>query len=69
MYRDDYGLNGYSAKVGSDPFARTGSLSTQVLSTHVPMPVPMPAPLLDRQERGLLMLREALRAVAGEGAG
>ena len=69
MYRDDYGLNGYSAKVGGDPFARTGSLSTQVLSTHVPMPVPMTAPLLDRQERGLLMLREALRAVAGEGAG
>jgi RNA polymerase sigma-70 factor (ECF subfamily) len=67
VYRDDFGLNGYSAKVGSDPFARTGSLSTQVLSTHVPMP--MPAPLLDRQERGLLMLREAIRAVAGEGSG
>jgi RNA polymerase sigma-70 factor (ECF subfamily) len=71
VYRDNYGLNGYSAKVGSDPFARTGSLSTQVLSTHVPMPipVPMPAPLLDRQERGLFMLREAIRVVAGEGAG
>ncbi|GAA2035064.1 hypothetical protein GCM10009839_39650 [Catenulispora yoronensis] len=67
MYRDDYGLNGYSAKVGGDPFATTGALSTQVLSTHVPMP--MPAPLLDRQERGLLMLREAIRAVAGEGPG
>ena len=66
MYRDNFGLNGYSAKVGGDPFARTGSLSTQVLSTHVPMP--MPAPLLDRQERGLLMLREAIRVVAGDGA-
>jgi RNA polymerase sigma-70 factor (ECF subfamily) len=67
VYRDDFGLNGYSAQVGGDPFARTGSLSTQVLSTHVPMP--MPASLLDRQERGLLMLREAIRAVAGEGSG
>ena len=65
MYRDDFGLNGYSAKVGGDPFARTGSLATQVLSTHVPMPAP--APLLDRQERGLLMLREAIRVVAGDG--
>ena len=67
MYRDNFGLNGYSAKVGGDPFARTGSLATQVLSTHVPMPTP--ASLLDRQERGLLMLREALRVVAGEGRG
>jgi RNA polymerase sigma-70 factor (ECF subfamily) len=67
VYRDNYGLNGYSAQVGSDPFARTGSLSTQVLSTHVPMP--MPAPLLDRQARGLLTLREAIRVVAGEGVG
>jgi RNA polymerase sigma-70 factor (ECF subfamily) len=65
VYRDDFGLNGYSAKVGGDPFARTGSLATQVLSTHVPMPAP--APLLDRQERGLLMLREAIRVVAGDG--
>jgi RNA polymerase sigma-70 factor (ECF subfamily) len=65
VYRDNFGLNGYSAKVGIDPFARTGSLSTQVLSTHMPMP----APLLDRQERGLLMLREAIRVVAGEGGG
>ena len=67
MYRDNFGLNGYSAKVGGDPFARTGSLATQVLSTYVPMPTP--ASLLDRQERGLLMLREALRVVAGEGRG
>jgi RNA polymerase sigma-70 factor, ECF subfamily len=67
VYRDNFGFNGYSAKVGGDPFARTGSLSTQVLSTHIPMP--MPAPLLDRQERGLLMLREAIRVVAGEGGG
>nr|WP_323747465.1 ECF subfamily RNA polymerase sigma factor, BldN family [Catenulispora rubra] len=67
MYRDNFGLNGYSTKVGGDPFAGTGALSTQVLSTHVPMPVP--APLLDRQERGLLMLREAIRVVAGEGGG
>jgi RNA polymerase sigma-70 factor (ECF subfamily) len=67
VYRDNFGLNGYSAQVAGDPFARTGSLSTQVLSTHVPMP--MPAPLLDRQERGLLMLREAIRAVAGDGTG
>jgi RNA polymerase sigma-70 factor, ECF subfamily len=65
VYRDNFGFNGYSAKVGGDPFARTGSLSTQVLSTHIPMP--MPAPLLDRQERGLLMLREAIRVVAGDG--
>ncbi|WP_425558847.1 ECF subfamily RNA polymerase sigma factor, BldN family [Catenulispora subtropica] len=35
----------------------------------MPAPLPMPAPLLDRQERGLLMLREAIRTVAGEGAG
>jgi RNA polymerase sigma-70 factor (ECF subfamily) len=67
VYRDNYGLNGYSAQVGGDPFARTGSLSTQVLSTHVPMP--LPGPLLDPQARGLLMLREAIRAVAGEGVG
>ena len=65
MYRDNFGLSGYSAKVGDDPFARTGSLSTQVLSTHMPMP----APVLDGQERGLLMLREAIRVVAGEGGG
>jgi RNA polymerase sigma-70 factor (ECF subfamily) len=65
VYRDNFGLNGYSAKVGGDPFAATGSLSTQVLSTHVPMPVP--APLLDRQVRGLLMLREAIRVAAGDG--
>jgi RNA polymerase sigma-70 factor (ECF subfamily) len=65
VYRDNFGLNGYSAKVGGDPFACTGSLATQVLSTHVPMPAP--APLLDRQERGLLMLREAIRVVAGDG--
>jgi RNA polymerase sigma-70 factor (ECF subfamily) len=67
VYRDNFGLNGYSAKVGGDPFAGTGALSTQVLSTHVPMPVP--ATLLDRQERGLLMLREAIRVVAGDGGG
>jgi RNA polymerase sigma-70 factor (ECF subfamily) len=67
VYRDNFGLNGYSAKVGDDPFARTGSLSTQVLSTHVPMP--SSASLLDRQERGLLMLREAIRVVAGDGTG
>ena len=67
MYRDDFGLNGYSAKVGGDPFARTGALSAQVLSTHVPMPTP--GPLLDRQDRGLLMLREAIRVVAGDGNG
>ena len=67
MYRDNFGLNGYSAKVGGDPFARTGSLATQVLSTHVPMPTP--ASLLDSQERGLLMLREAIRVVAGDGSG
>jgi RNA polymerase sigma-70 factor (ECF subfamily) len=65
VYRDNFGLNGYSAKVGGDPFASTGALSTQVLSTYVPMPAP--APLLARQERGLLMLREAIRVVAGEG--
>jgi RNA polymerase sigma-70 factor (ECF subfamily) len=65
VYRDNFGLNGYSAKVGGDPFAHTGSLATQVLSTHVPMPVP--APLLDRQVRGQLMLREAIRVVAGDG--
>src|SRR2546423_15591072 len=31
--------------------------------------MPLPGPLLDPQARGLLMLREAIRAVAGEGVG
>ena len=56
VYRDNYGLNGYSASVGGDPYARSGALATQVLSTAVPMPNVDP--------RGLLLLREAIRAVS-----
>jgi RNA polymerase sigma-70 factor (ECF subfamily) len=56
VYRDDYGLNGYSTSVGGDPYARSGALATQVLSTAVPMPNVDP--------RGLWLLREAVKAAS-----
>lgn len=56
MHREKYGLNGYSTSWGRDPFVHTGSLSTQVLTTTAPIPNVDP--------RGLLRLREAVRAAS-----
>jgi RNA polymerase sigma-70 factor (ECF subfamily) len=56
VYRDNYGLNGYSTSVGGDPYARSGALATQVLSTAMPMPNVNP--------QGLLLLREAIKALS-----
>jgi RNA polymerase sigma-70 factor (ECF subfamily) len=58
VYRENNGYSGYSTSVGGDPYACTGALSTQLLTTTAPMPNVDP--------RGLLILREAIRALASD---
>jgi RNA polymerase sigma-70 factor (ECF subfamily) len=58
VYRDTNGRNGYSTSVGADPYAGSGALATQVLSTAMPMPNVNP--------RGLLLLREAVKAATSD---
>jgi RNA polymerase sigma-70 factor (ECF subfamily) len=68
VYRDRYGYNGYSTSLAGEPYACTGSLQTQVLSTHTPIPnadphgLTLPDPRLPSLA-GLSLLREAIKAV------
>jgi RNA polymerase sigma-70 factor, ECF subfamily len=57
VYRENFVLSGYSTRLGGDPYALTGSLSTQILTS--------PAPIPNVDPRGLLVLREAIRATGG----
>jgi RNA polymerase sigma-70 factor (ECF subfamily) len=67
VYRDRYGYNGYSTSLAGEPYACTGSLQTQVLSTHTPIPnadphgLTLPDPRLPSLT-GLRLLREAIKA-------
>jgi RNA polymerase sigma-70 factor (ECF subfamily) len=67
VYRDRYGYNGYSTSLAGEPYACTGSLQTQVLSTHTPIPnadprgLTLPDPRLPSLA-GLRLLREAIKA-------
>jgi len=65
VYRDRYGYNGYSTSLAGEPYACTGSLQTQVLSTHTPIPNvdPHGLTLPDPLPPGLRLLREAIKAV------